>query len=209
LAFFVNLYIHIAGNMKTLLLFLTFLISGSCIISAQDKKSYIDYKKGVIEIDTLTKEEALEILEKFTPGVEPYIMPNGIAYSPSVDDGKRFFVLFEKENPTSYHGHLIKFNDVVNIVYKKRNLGPGRRSIFIITKNNECFRWNFWSSCKSELEEGYYNPRAPAHEEGTCASMENIMKVVAALVTMCPNLTAERKFDKLSTRLYDIISVSE
>lgn len=198
-----------ACNMKTLLIFITVFISCSCIISAQDKKSYIDYKKGVIEIDTLTREEATEILEKFTPGIDPYIMPIGIGYSPSVDDGKRFYVLFEKENPTSFHGHLIKFNDVVNIVYKKNNLGPARRSIFIITKNNECYRWNYWSACRSEFDEGYYNPRAPAHEEGTCASMENIMKVVAALVTMCPNLTTERKFDKLSTRLYDIISVPE
>jgi len=198
-----------ASNMKKLLLFTNVLLFVSFSLSAQDKKSYIDYKKGIIEIDTLTREEAIETLKKFTPGVDPYIMPIGIAYSPSVDDGKRFYVLFEKENPTSYHGHLIKFNEVVNIVYKHRNLGSSRRSIFIITKNNECYRWNFWSACKSEYDEGYYDPRAPAYLEGTCASKENINKVIAALVTMCPNLTTEKKYDKLSTSLYDIINIPE
>ncbi len=195
--------------MKTLIIFLIVLLSGTFIISAQNKRSYIDYNKGVIEIDTLTRKEATEILKIFAPGIDPYVMPGGVAYSPSIDDGKKFYVLFEKENPTSYHGHLIKYNDVLNIVYKKRNMGPSRRSIFIITKNNECYRWNYWSDCKSEYKDGHYNPRAMAHEEGTCASKENIQKVIAALVTMCPNLTTEKKYDKLSTRLYDNLSVSE
>ena len=195
--------------MKTLLLFTNVLLFVSSFLSAQEKKSYIDYKKGIIEIDTLTREEAVEVLEKFTPGIDPYIMPIGIAYSPSVDDGQKFYVLFEKENPTSFRGHLIKYHDVVNIVYKNRSLGSSRRSIFIITKDHECYRWNYWSSCKSEYGEGYYDPRAPAYEEGTCASKENIQKVIAALVTMCPNLTTEKKYDKLSTRLYDIVRLPE
>lgn len=197
------------GNMKGLFTLLYVLLFIPCISSAQEKKSYIDYNKGIIEIDTLSKEEAIETLKRFTPGIDPYIMPIGIAYSPSVNDGKKFYVLFEKENPTSYHGHLIKYNDVVNIIYKKKNFGPARRSIFIVTKDNECFRWNFWSSCKSDLGEGYYDPRAPAHEEGTCASKENIEKVIAALVTLCPNLTTEKKYQKLSKKLYDILSISD
>ena len=176
-----------------------------CFIHAQGARSYIDYKKGVIDIDTLAKEEATGILLKFAPGVDPRIVPGAIAYSPSVNDGKTFYVLFENDNPFTYHGFLIKFNDVVNIVYKKKNFEPFRRSIFIITGNRQCFRWNYWVACSAGAGIGDYDQTAPLYSEGTCAGNEHIQKVLAALVTMCPNLSAEKKYKKLGTNLYEII----
>jgi hypothetical protein len=191
--------------MKKVIVLICLLLPLPALLSAQGSKSYIDYKKGIKDIDTIPRDEAIEILLKFAPGIDTRIVPGAIAYSPSINDGKTFYVIIQNGESVTYHGFLIKFDDVLNIVYKKKNFEPFRRSIFIITKNKRCYRWNYWVACTTGAQIGDYDQSAPSYSEGTCADNEHIHKVLAALVTMCPNLTVEKKYKKLGTNLYDII----
>ncbi len=191
--------------MKKVMVLISLLLFLPALLSAQGSKSYIDYKKGIKDIDTIPRDEAIEILLKFAPGNDPRIVPGAIAYSPSMNDGKTFYVIIQNGEPFTYYGFLIKFDDVLNIVYKKKNFKPFRRSIFIITKNNRCYRWNYWVACTTGAEIGDYDQSAPLYSEGTCADNEHIQKVLAALVTMCPNLSSEKRYKKLGTNLYDNI----
>jgi hypothetical protein len=191
--------------MKKVIQLLCILLFVPYLLLAQGSKAYIDYKKGIKEIDTIPKKEAVEILKEFAPGVDTRVVPGAIAYSPSVNDGKTFYVIMEDKEPFTYHGFLVKFDEVVNIVYKKKNFEPFRRSIFIITKNKQCYRWNYWVACSTGSEIGDYDMSAPLYSEGTCADNHTIQKVLAALVTMCPNLITEKQYKKLGTNLYDVL----
>lgn len=192
-------------HMKRVILLLCTLLSLPVLLLAQGSKAYIDFKKGIIEIDTIPKEEAVEILKEFAPGIDTRVVTGAVAYSPSVNEGKTFYVIIENKEPVTYHGFLIKFDEVLNIVYKKKNFEPFRRSIFIITKNSQCYRWNFWVACSTGSEIGDYDMSAPLYSEGTCADNHSIQKVLAALVTMCPNLTTEKQYKKLGNDLYDVL----